>query len=87
MVSNCLIVVFNYILYSVDATEDDKSIGRLINHSRKGKKNLKSKVLEVDLHPHIVFISTEDIKAGDELLYDYGDYSSTSIKMHPWLKL
>ena len=71
--------------FSVDATKEDGSFGRLLNHSRN-KPNIKSQITDVDGSPHIIFYSTKEIKSGEELMYDYGDRSQTSLREHPWLK-
>ena len=73
------------IAFSVDATEEDGTLGRLINHSRTFA-NLKSQGIEVDETPHLIFYATRDIKPEEELLYDYGDRSTASLRVHPWLK-
>ena len=72
-------------IFSVDATAEDGTIGRLVNHSRQ-KPNLKSRLIDVDGEPYIVLISTRDIVPNDELLYDYGDRAVQSLNAHPWLK-
>lgn len=73
------------LFFSVDATKEDNSIGRLINHS-KNKPNLKSRIIEVDGKPHLIFISTKEIEPNEELLYDYGDRAVQSLNTYPWLK-
>jgi len=72
-------------LFSVDATSEDGTLGRLINHSRTFA-NLRSQGIEVDETPHLIFYATRDIKPEEELLYDYGDRSTASLRVHPWLK-
>lgn len=57
----------------IDANKDDGSFGRFINHSKKHpnikpvthKENGKVKT--------VLFIAIIDIKAGEELLFNYGD--------------
>ena len=68
----------------MDATKEDGSMGRLINHSRN-KANLKSLNIEVDEILHIIFTSLRDILP-EELLYDYGDRDVKSVNTNPWLK-
>lgn len=72
--------------YCVDATIDltGKSLGRLINHSRKSP-NCKTSVFEYEGQPHLLFIATKDILPGDELLYDYGETDRAAIESFPWL--
>lgn len=70
--------------YCIDATEDDGSLGRLINHSRKG--NCKPKLLVMGTSPRIVFEATRDIEIGEEILYDYGDKRREVVSTFPWLK-
>lgn len=69
--------------YCIDATEDTGKLGRLVNHSRTG--NLMTKVVVVKQKPHLVLIAKDDIEAGEELCYDYGDRSKESLLHHPWL--
>lgn len=35
--------------------------------------------------PKLYFVTKEDVKAGEELLYDYGDKDKATILAHPWL--
>lgn len=37
--------------------------------------------------PRLILVAKQDIEAGAELLYDYGDRSKESLKAHPWLAL
>lgn len=69
--------------YCIDATEETGKLGRLVNHSRNG--NLMTRTVEVKGQPHLVLIAKEDIEAGRELNYDYGDRSKESLLHHPWL--
>ena len=70
--------------YCVDATEETGRLGRLVNHSKK-KPNLKPKVYALNSKPHIIFLASRQIMIGEELLFDYGDKSKSSIEHHPWL--
>lgn len=72
--------------YCVDATIDptSKSLGRLINHSRK-VPNCKTSVYEYRGQPHLIFIAIKNISPGQELLYDYGETDRTAIDANPWL--
>lgn len=70
-------------IYSIDATTESSRLGRLVNHSRFG--NLGPKVVEVSGFPRIVLTAKTEIKQGEELTYDYGDRSKTSLINHPWL--
>ncbi|XP_050292734.1 histone-lysine N-methyltransferase PR-Set7-like isoform X2 [Anthonomus grandis grandis] len=74
----------NGIQYCIDATEETGRLGRLVNHSRSNP-NLVTKTLMVDKKPRLVLIAKEDIKEGEEILYDYGDRSKESLQHHPWL--
>jgi hypothetical protein len=69
--------------FSVDATAESGRLGRLVNHSRSG--NLITKTVSIENQPHLVLIAKEDIPAGEEVMYDYGDRSKESIRYHPWL--
>uniref|UniRef100_A0A8C2IV39 [histone H4]-lysine(20) N-methyltransferase n=1 Tax=Cyprinus carpio TaxID=7962 RepID=A0A8C2IV39_CYPCA len=59
-------------------------LGRLINHSKNG--NLRTKLHEIGGTPHLIFLASRDIRADEELLYDYGDRSKEAVAAHPWLK-
>ncbi|CAH1099551.1 unnamed protein product [Psylliodes chrysocephalus] len=69
--------------YCVDATAESGKLGRLVNHSRNG--NLMTRTLMIDNKPRLVLIAKENIKIGEEVLYDYGDRSKESLQHHPWL--
>ena len=70
---------------SVDATEDNGRMGRLLNHS-KNQANVITKFYEVDDHPYLCLVASRDIKVGEELQYDYGERSKEATQSHPWLK-
>lgn len=84
--TGCYMYYFQYLskTYCVDATKETTRLGRLINHSKNG--NCQTKLHHVDGKPHLVLVASRDIAEGEELLYDYGDRSKTSIAAHPWLK-
>lgn len=71
--------------YCVDATQESGRLGRLVNHSKRG--NLKTQTCIIKGVPHLVLVAQRDIHPGEELLYDYGDRSKTSLQFHPWLAL
>ena len=68
----------------IDATEETLKLGRLVNHSRNG--NLDTRCIPIHDVPHLFFFALRDIKVGEELLYDYGDYSPQALKAYSWLK-
>ncbi|XP_015790160.1 histone-lysine N-methyltransferase set-1-like [Tetranychus urticae] len=82
----CYLYFFNFKgkRFCIDATKPNDRIGRLINHSRK-KPNLKTKIIDLDGKPRLIFISLREISPGEELTYDYGDRSKEAIAAHPWL--
>uniref|UniRef100_A0A452S001 [histone H4]-lysine(20) N-methyltransferase n=1 Tax=Ursus americanus TaxID=9643 RepID=A0A452S001_URSAM len=84
--TGCYMYYFQYLskTYCVDATRETNRLGRLINHSKCG--NCQTKLHDIDGVPHLILIASRDIKAGEELLYDYGDRSRASIEAYPWLK-
>ena len=69
--------------FCIDATEEDNSLGRLVNHSVSG--NMKSKLLNIDEKPVLVLYASREISTGEELLYDYGDRDRKTIELLPWL--
>lgn len=84
--TGCYMYYFHYLskTYCVDATKESTRLGRLLNHSKNG--NCQTKLHDMDGIPHLILVASRDIKAGEELVYDYGDRSKESICAHPWLK-
>ena len=76
---------FYFCSFSIDATTDDGSFGRLINHSRLNS-NLKAKSIQIDNSLFVYFVANKDININDELLYDYGDRRKECLLSYPWLK-
>jgi len=72
--------------YCIDATSESGRYGRLLNHS-KITPNCVTKVVMLGDTPRLILVAKNDIVAGTELLYDYGDRSKESLKAHPWLSL
>lgn len=60
--------------YVIDATKEDSSQGRLINHSIH--PNLKPTPTNIDGHFYLLFEACRDVNDGDELVYDYGQRPS-----------
>ncbi|XP_056323271.1 N-lysine methyltransferase KMT5A-A [Danio aesculapii] len=84
--TGCYMYYFQYLskTYCVDATKESDRLGRLINHSKNG--NCQTKLHAIAGKPHLILVASRDIQEGEELLYDYGDRSKSSIEAHPWLK-
>ena len=70
--------------YCLDATEETGRYGRLINHGRR-KANLHTKVFLFKGVPRLVLIAKEDLEAGVELFFDYGDRDPDTLAALPWL--
>ena len=68
-----------------DAVRLQWGYGRYINHSR-ATANLYGRVIGVQGRPHLCFFAKRAIRAGEELLIDYGDRSRESRQAFPWLK-
>ena len=69
----------------VDATVDDGSMGRLMNHDRKNP-NVVMRAVVVEGTPQIVFFAKTDISVGSELCYDYGERRKNILEKFPFLK-
>ena len=78
---------------AIDATHSN-GIGRLVNHTkRKNKINVQwqwvaAVITQRDREeptPSLLGICSQDISAGEELLYHYQDRSAEAKKWHPWL--
>ena len=70
---------------SVDATKESGRLGRLLNHS-KTEANCATRLVCVQDRPYLVLETVQDVNAGEELLYDYGERSKDVIEFHQWLK-
>ena len=78
--------VTSYLSSSVDATKETDRLGRLLNHS-KTNGNVTTQLFPIKGTPHLILVAARDIEANEELLYDYGDRSKSSVESHPWLKV
>ena len=67
--AGCYMYYFNWNnkIWCVDATQPNGRFGRLINHSRKSP-NCKTKLIEFNGRPHLVFIALRDINKNEEIL-------------------
>lgn len=80
----CLILIIS-LLHSIDATRDDGTFGRLINHSKRAP-NVSPRITQVGTLPCLYFIALREIGEGEEIQYDYGDRTPQSVIAFPWLK-
>ena len=60
--------------YVIDATKDDNSQGRVINHGIH--PNIKPKPKTIDGQLYLLFHASRDIEQGEEIVYDYGQRPS-----------
>lgn len=70
---------------SVDATKESDRLGRLLNHSRTDA-NCATRLVSIKDKPYLILETVRDVKAGEELLYDYGERSKDVLQYHQWLK-
>jgi [histone H4]-lysine20 N-methyltransferase SETD8 len=82
----CYMYFFQYKskTWCVDATAETSRLGRLFNHSKLGG-NCVTKIFDIDDKPHLILCAGQDIKAGEELTYDYGERNKDALESHPWL--
>lgn len=74
----CLIGT-SYDLFSVDASKEDGSLGRLVNDNHRSP-NAKMKMVVVKNRPHLCLFAIKHIETGNEIEYNYGDSN------WPWRK-
>jgi [histone H4]-lysine20 N-methyltransferase SETD8 len=72
-------------LSSIDSTDDDGRLGRLINHSKLHANCRPRVVVDDNAEPRVALFAVTDIAVGDELLFDYGDRSKRATTDFPWL--
>lgn len=71
--------------YVLDATTEDGTMGRLLNHSRK-HPNVRMQAVMLDGTPAVVIVANKDLEVGTELRYDYGERRKHVLEANPWLK-
>jgi hypothetical protein len=64
--------VNKWFLNHSEDSEDKKTYGKLINHSKR-HPNLRKSVYQMDGKPEVLFETTEVVAEGTQLSYDYGD--------------
>lgn len=57
---------------SVDASQEDDSLGRLVNDDHK-RPNCKMKKILTEGKPYLCLFALRDIQPEEEITYDYGD--------------
>lgn len=70
---------------SIDATTETKRKGKYANHS-KIHPNAITKSIVLEGEPRLYFVATMNIKDGEEILYDYQDRDTSTIRANPWLR-
>lgn len=68
----------------LDATADDGSYGRTVNHSRL-RPNCESAGFMDGRTEAVALVALRDIMSGEEIFYDYGELSPDVIEQNPWL--
>ncbi len=72
--------------WAIDATKDDNTFGRLINHAKRFK-NVKPVVGKLrEGTPFVYFVAIKNILKDEEILYDYCDNSTMAKNNFPWLR-
>lgn len=64
-------------LCSVDASKEDRSLGRLVNDDHISP-NCEVRKIVFQGKPHLCLFAAERISQGDEITFNYGDFS------YPW---
>ncbi|XP_039865655.1 histone-lysine N-methyltransferase SETD5-like isoform X1 [Simochromis diagramma] len=59
-------------LWCVDASQEDGSLGRLVNDNHISP-SVKMKILDINGKPHLCLFASRDISPGEEIDYNYGD--------------
>lgn len=58
--------------FSMDASKEDGSLGRLVNDEHRNPTS-KIRTVEVNKRPHLCLFAVRDIQEGKEITYNYGD--------------
>ena len=67
----------------IDASTEDESQGRLINHGLHG--NVQPTPMVIQGHFYLFFRAKRHIEEGEEILYDYGQRAARNNDVFPWL--
>ena len=62
---------FFFHFLSIDAAQEDGSLGRLVNDDHR-YPNCKMKKIIHEAKPHLCLFAVRDIQPGEEITYDYG---------------
>jgi histone-lysine N-methyltransferase SETD8 len=73
------------LLFSTDATEESKYLGRLANHEIQ-HATTQIKIEEVDGIPHPALFAKRPLVAGEAVTYDYGARSKAELSDFPFLR-
>lgn len=81
----CYVVEFEFKgkKHFIDATEETKYKGRLLNHSCN--PNLKPIIHVINETPRFFFVATKDIASNTELVWDYGERRKAVLLKNIWL--
>ena len=78
---------------AIDATQDDGSLGRIMNHCLKSP-NCELKLINfinierygvAEKRPHLFLQTTRDVAKGEELVWNYGETRKSITDSNPWL--
>lgn len=68
---------YEYFACSIDASEDDGTLGRLVNDDHISP-NCEMKKVKCEGKPHLCLFAVKQISPGEEITFNYGDSS------YPW---
>lgn len=72
------------IYFSIDASKEDGTLGRLINDNHKSPNCTMKKIIVNDT-PHLCLFAVKKIEIGSEIEYNYGDSQWPWRKKVSWL--
>ena len=86
-IANCFLFefVFEGHMCAIDAFPENKTKGRLINHSKRGANVAPFLHIHEDI-PRIFFKAIREINRGEEIFYDYKDKQKSSLETFSWLR-
>lgn len=76
--------VLKLVIFSIDATAESGHLGRLVNHSRT-ESNARMHLFTIEDKPRLALLANKAIRAGEEILYDYGERDKLILKANSWL--
>ena len=69
------IIIYCDVYFSIDASKEDRTVGRLINDSKYFPNARMKNIVSAGRRPYLCLFAVRDIDTSEEVLYFYGEES------------